>query len=293
MVISRSTVLSISSCTGLPSTGKGLPYVASSQADQEIPGSWANHIIHGRLPYPVMRVIRAPSAGRAHELVVRSLLEKGTVIDTEDDEATVEGDEIAIRIEHPLTEPMVSPASRFQQRFMEQYAADLLTGSGGRFEYDYHDRLFHWGQGLTSLGHPISRDQVAYIIQKLGTAPVSRRAIAVTWNPAIDEELDDCPCLQLVQCLARGGSLHMKVVFRSNDMLSAAGANMFALISLQKHIADRLGLNQGAYTHISLVPHIYYKRDSHDILPFCNRGAEIRPLPEVCRSCGRCPRGTS
>ena len=148
-----------------------------------------------------MRVIRAPSAGRAHELVVRSLLEKGTVIDTEDDEATVEGDEIAIRIEHPLTEPMVSPASRFQQRFMEQYAADLLTGSGGRFEYDYHDRLFHWGQGLTSLGHPISRDQVAYIIQKLGTAPVSRRAIAVTWNPAIDEELDDCPCLQLVQCL--------------------------------------------------------------------------------------------
>jgi len=50
----------------------------------------------------------------------------------------------------------------------------------------------------------------------------------VTWNPYVDEQLDDCPCLQLVQCLVREGRLSMKVVFRSNDMLSAAGANMFA-----------------------------------------------------------------
>jgi thymidylate synthase len=82
----------------------------------------------------------------------------------------------------------------------------------------------------------------------------------------------------------------MKVVFRSNDMLSAAGANMFALVHLQKYIADQLGLPCGPYTHISLVPHVYYKRDLADIEPFCGRGGFIQPVDEVCRACGECRR---
>jgi len=83
----------------------------------------------------------------------------------------------------------------------------------------------------------------------------------------------------------------MKVVFRSNDMLSAAGANMFALAHLQKSVADRLGLPCGSYTHISLVPHVYYLRDLQELEGFCLKGAEIRPVEQVCRSCGRCPLG--
>ena len=62
----------------------------------------------------------------------------------------------------------------------------------------------------------------------------------------------DCPCLQLVECVIREGKLHMKVVFRSNDMLTAAGANMFALATLQEYIAGESGLPCGSYTHISL-----------------------------------------
>jgi len=131
-------------------------------------------------------------------------------------------------------------------------------------------------------------DQIAYIIRKLAASPVSRRAIAITWNPYVDEQLDDCPCLQLVQCLVRDGRLSMKVIFRSNDMLSAAGANMFALVHLQKYIGEQLGLPCGYYTHISLVPHIYYKRDVNDIEPFCGRGKLIKPAAEVCRICGKC-----
>ena len=123
--------------------------------------------------------------------------------------------------------------------------------------------------------------------------PSSRRAIAITWNPVIDEQLDDCPCLQLVQCTLRDGRLAMKVIFRSNDMLTAAGANMYALVQLQKSIADRLGVPCGTYTHISLVPHIYYLRDMHDIEPFCGKGEFIQPVQEVCRACGRCDRSKS
>ncbi len=85
-----------------------------------------------------------------------------------------------------------------------------------------------------------------------------------------------------------GPVLDMKVVFRSNDMLSAAGANMYALARLQQYIADAVGVKPGAYTHISLVPHIYYRRDVADILPFCGEGAHFKPREIVCSACRGC-----
>jgi len=236
-----------------------------------------------------MRIIRAPSIARAHELVIKMILEKGYPVVTEDGESTLEFEEIAMKVDNPLAEPLVSPSSRFQQRFMEQYAHDLLEGSNSIFEYDYHGRLFHWGDPLEYQGNAVTVDQVTYIIQKLSESAKSRRALAITWNPVTDEKLADCPCLQLVQCLIRDGRLQMKVVFRSNDMLTASGANMFALVHLQKMIADNLGLSPGSYTHIALVPHIYYKRDINDIMPFCRKGEYIRPVKEVCSICGKCP----
>lgn len=238
-----------------------------------------------------MRVIRAPSIGRAHEQVIQMILEKGWILNTEDDEATIEFEEIAMQVDSPLAEPMVSEHSRFQQKFVEQYAKDLLNGSHASFEYDYHGRLFDWGEKLSAGGQPVHVDQIAYIVEKIRSSPNTRRAIAITWNPVIDETLDDCPCLQLVQSVLRNGKLHMKVIFRSNDMLTAAGANMYALVQLQKSIADQLGASCGTYTHISLVPHIYYIRDIHDIEPFCGKGKLIQPVREVCRACQRCERG--
>jgi thymidylate synthase len=240
-----------------------------------------------------MRIIRAPSIGNAHELVIKMILEKGWPLRTEDAEATIEFEETALQVDTPLAEPLVSPHSRFQQKFVEQYAKDLLHGSHAVFEYDYHGRLFDWGERLQADGQPVHIDQIAYIVEKLRSSPNTRRAIAITWNPVIDEKLNDCPCLQLVQCTVREGKLSMRVVFRSNDMLTAAGANMYALVQLQKAIADQLGLPCGTYTHISLVPHIYYIRDIHDIEPFCGQGKCINPVREVCRACGRCERAKS
>jgi len=246
-----------------------------------------------------MKIIRAASLGRAHELIIKHILERGRERRTENGEETLETDEIALRVESPLTEPMASGQSRFKRAFLDCYAEDLINGSESVFEYDYHSRLFDWGQGLTLNGADIHADQIAYILQKLKSEPVSRRAVAVTWNPAIDENLDDCPCLQLIQCVIRTEEekeedsrvLDMKVVFRSNDMLSAAGANMYALARLHQHIAEEIGVPVGAYTHISLVPHIYYRRDVADIPPFCGEGSLIRPLEIVCAACRGCRRG--
>ncbi|MBR1369292.1 thymidylate synthase [Methanocalculus chunghsingensis] len=237
-----------------------------------------------------MKIIRAATLARGHELVVAHILEKGRGRRTENGEETLETDEVTIRVEDPLALPMASAASRFRQAFLDCYAEDLISGSDSVFEYDYHSRLFDWGQGNVVEGVAVHADQIAYIVRKLTEEPATRRAVAVTWNPPVDEELDDCPCLQLIQCVQRDGLLDMKVVFRSNDMLSAAGANMYALARLQEHIAGRAGLPVGAYTHISLVPHIYYRRDIADIPPFCGEGKLIRPQAEVCKACRGCGR---
>ncbi|MDO9522931.1 MAG: thymidylate synthase [Methanocorpusculum sp.] len=236
-----------------------------------------------------MKLLRAPDLARAHELVIRYILEKGTLLTTENGEETVETDEVCLCIDTPLASPMVSPCSRFKEAFLDEYARNLIEGSDSVFEYDYHGRLFDWGCGL-SLNGEIHQDQIQYIIDKLQERPVSRRAVAITWCPPVDEKLVDCPCLQLVQCVVREGKLNMKIVFRSNDMLSAAGSNMFALAKLQEYMAEKIGVGVGTYTHISLVPHVYYKRDAADIPPFCGKGAHFTPRVEVCRVCGVCPK---
>ena len=236
-----------------------------------------------------MRTFRAPSIAAAHEWAVRTVLEKGYPVTTENGEATIECGPLTMELRDPLAEPMASPASRFQRRFLELYADALLHGTEAVFEYDYHSRLFAWGEGLERAGMPVSIDQVAYIVRKLAEAPESRRAIAVTWNPATDEEMRDCPCLQLVQCQLRDNRVAMQVVFRSNDMLSAAGSNMFALVHLQKEIAGELGATVGTYTHISLVPHLYHRRDAADLARFCARFGSVAPVAGACAACRGCP----
>ncbi len=235
-----------------------------------------------------MRTFRGPHLAAAHEWAVRTVLEKGYLVTTENGEETVECEPLAIELRDPLVEPMASPASRFQRRFLEQYATDLIEGSDAIFEYDYHSRLFGWGDGLASEGGPVKVDQVAYIVEKLSASPVSRRAVAITWNPVTDEQMRDCPCLQLVQCQLRDGRISMQVVFRSNDMLSAAGANLFALVHLQKSIAERLGALVGTYSHISLVPHLYHRRDAADLARFCERFGNVSPIKGACEACRGC-----
>lgn len=235
-----------------------------------------------------MKLIRAPTLSRAHELIIKYILEKGYCITTENGEETVETDEICISVDTPLEEPMVSKRSRFKESFLQVYADHLINGSESEFEYDYHGRLFDWGCGLKENDAEVHQNQIEYIINKLKKNPQSRRAVGITWCPPVDEELADCPCLQLVQCVIRDGRLDMKVVFRSNDMLSASGSNMFALVKLQQYIAEKIGVPVGKYAHISLVPHIYYKRDAADIPPFCENGKEFVPCAEVCRVCGGC-----
>ena len=70
-------------------------------------------------------------------------------------------------------------------------------------------------------------------------------------------ERPDPSCLQEIQGLGRGDSRRWKVLFRSSDAWKATVMNGFALIMLQKRIAEKLGIKVGSYTHRANSFHCY------------------------------------
>ena len=211
-----------------------------------------------------MKLIHTYCIGRAHELIVKEIYSKGYERITTKGEKTLEIDGSCIVIDNPFTEPMVSEKAAFGRMFAEQYADQILHGTKADFDYTYHNLLFRYEYDLNGLACNIF-NQVKYVIDKLKQYPTSRQAVMSLWNPPLHSDMENCPCLNHVQCVIIDGKLCMNVTFRSNDMCAAFGQNAFGLVHLQKYIAESLGLPIGRYQHISLIPHIYITRDKNDI----------------------------
>ena len=150
-------------------------------------------------------------------------------------------------VEYPLSEPMISKMFIGDPRSLEQYRQEMLDGildfevELGNWEYTYHQRM---------------EKQVPWVIEELRRNPDSRRAV-ISIRSEHDLSSDSPACLQLIHFLIRAGALHCKVVFRSNDATKAAFMNAFALVMLQKRIADALGVPVGTYTHRANSFHVY------------------------------------
>ena len=147
----------------------------------------------------------------------------------------------------PLSEPMISKLFIGDPRSLEQYRQEMLDGildfevERGKWEYTYHQRM---------------EKQIPWLIGELRRNPDSRRAVIII-REEHDLSSDSPACLQHIQFLIRGGELHCKVLFRSNDATKAAFMNAFALVMLQKRIADTLGVSVGSYTHRANSFHVY------------------------------------
>ncbi|MBN2734505.1 MAG: thymidylate synthase [Methanomicrobiaceae archaeon] len=218
--------------------------------------------------------VRAFSIGKAHEEVIKTILKYGIHIITEDNEKTIELPEpLNIHVKEPFADYMISPYNMFKEGAMQKYVHDLLNGTDNDFVYTYHNRLFDYpvtkGEGhIIGDGDKMGINQIDYIAEKLKKEPNSRRAEAITWFPYKDITSDNPPCLQRIQCFVRDEKLNMHVEFRSNDMLSALGANMYALVNLQKMIAERVGAGVGWYSHTSVSAHMYHERDHEELLKY-------------------------
>lgn len=214
----------------------------------------------------MIKIIEAPSLAIAHERIIKYIVEEGDYVLSEDNEHTIETDSIAAYIDTPFRQDRISKYAPQQEMAVKEYTKQLIEGSKNVFDYTYHGQLFEWNIDHIH-GVKVVHNQIQYIKDKLTEKPTSRRAVAIVFDPMKHQYTDkSVPCLQLLQFIYRDGRLNMKAVFRSNDMLTAAGANMYALSTLQKNIADDLDMNSGSYTHIALVPHIYHVRDSKELM---------------------------
>lgn len=166
-------------------------------------------------------------------------------------------------VERPTAEPMISRLWIGGAYDLERYRQEMLDGIldfcvGHGWDYTYHHRMHNFPCSHKSW--LTEKDQVEFVIDELRRCPHSRRAV-ITLRSDEDISIDatDPACLQSVQYLIRDGALHCKVLFRSNDAVEATFMNAFALILLQKRIADELGLLVGSYTHRANSFHCYEK----------------------------------
>jgi thymidylate synthase len=147
-------------------------------------------------------------------------------------------------------EDRVTPLYPFSEAVLkEKYATQLLTADRMDFDYTYGERLNAWGEETL--------DQIAYVIRKLRNSPLTRRAVATTWDPRKDTIHDEVPCLNHFVFMNRNDALDLSVMIRSNDMYGAWLANVYALGELLKHVCNETGLTTGCITTVSVNAHVY------------------------------------
>ena len=128
------------------------------------------------------------------------------------------------------------------------------TGPGERYHGAYGHRL----------RHRFGFDQLERGYLALKNNPDSRQVVLQIWDPGIDlpnEEgrpaARDVPCNVLSMLKVRDGKLEWTQVMRSNDLFRGVPYNFVQFTILQEVMAGWLGLELGAYDHLSDSLHVY------------------------------------
>jgi len=214
---------------------------------------------------------------RAWENALLALYESGCDIKTQYDKPNDPPSKDAtmiLTVHDPLAEPMIHRDFPGGFEELQEYVMEVCEGikdhcvrdpndaTDTRWEYTYHQRLFAYEvPGLETT------DQIEHICRQLVETPFTRRAQAITWKVWEDNTCYDPACLQSVWCRitpeATGPVLSMNVRFRSNDAYKAAFMNVFALVNLQRIIAERISeqsgttVRLGRYCHMADSFHVY------------------------------------
>ena len=101
-------------------------------------------------------------------------------------------------------------------------------------------------------------NQIEKIIELLTKDPNSRRAVLNinVPNEHVIETRDEL-CTVCLNYQIRNNKLHCTCVMRSNDYNTGLRNDLPFFISLQKYIANRLGVGYGSYTHYAFSMHMY------------------------------------
>ena len=197
----------------------------------------------------IEKIVRCRTLPEAYHNALLMLLEYGADVDCPDWNTTQRELALTMVVNRPLYEPMISRCFIGGYKELEQYRQEMLDGildfevERGNWAYTYHQRM---------------EKQIPFVIEELKRNPYSRRAV-IDIRDQTDMGSNEPACLQHIQYFIRNNRLDCAVLFRSNDACKATFMNAFALIMLQKRIADELGVDVGTYTHRANSFHCYEK----------------------------------
>ncbi|MDI9394596.1 MAG: thymidylate synthase [Euryarchaeota archaeon] len=198
--------------------------------------------------FEIGRIIRAKNISDAWYRGLNIIWKHGKVITDERGSQIREFMDLMVVIEDPYTDRIPEDTAWNEER-LEEYAKQLISGENVQdFEYTYGQRLRNWNGEV---------DQIEYVIEKLKKSPTSRRATAVTWIPPVDTKVDEVPCMILDDFKIRNEKVHLTTLFRSHDFGGAYPANLYGLSRLLEHVAEKIGVEPGMITTVSISAHVY------------------------------------
>lgn len=211
---------------------------------------------------------------------VATVYHKGVLLPTEyENNAMTLVDPLVVHINKPWAYPQVcDDLSSVKSGIIRDYCDKFLKVSDTGHTYTYPNRLFDFFKydndgEIHGNGDGDGFNQIEHIIHELSRSRISRRQIAHTWNPTTDAFMEHCPCLQDVHFSIVFDELRLVAHFRSNDMLDASLSNNNGLHSLQRYVANSLGVRCGYLEVYSAFPHIYENRleDAKKVLSGANK----------------------
>lgn len=193
--------------------------------------------------------VQGKTLPEAYHLALQTLYHQGEISDCADYNQKQRECSMTIYVEEPLAEPRISKLIIGGAADLYQYEQELLNGI-------LNFRINHgWSYTYESRYH----DQLPFIIEELKRNPSSRRAVMDIRDSKYDITNDSPACWQHAQYFIRNGKLDCCILFRSNDLPEAFYFNAWAMIRLQKKIANELGVGVGTYTHRANSMHCYEK----------------------------------
>jgi thymidylate synthase (methanogen type) len=193
------------------------------------------------------QVVRARPLDCWQELVVRTMrfgrpvsLRKGTRLEL-------------LNAKVVVTEPQAESGEALSEfgfdldRFRRYQRTILEPGLPEDVDYTYGNRIrgyFQVGDGGT--------DALAVAVELLRDDPETRRAYMTLWD--MEHDLEDGgakPCLTTVFFRRVEGRLTLTATYRSHNLLTAWPENVYGLMAIQAHVAERVGMEAGPITVLS------------------------------------------
>lgn len=124
------------------------------------------------------------------------------------------------------------------------------------YYYNYGARTFNF-EGVNQVDN--------YIVPLLKKDTTSRRASVIFYNPLKDSSLfrKDTPGMISVNFNVRDNKLNAFTIIRSNDLFFGWPGNIYQIFVLQKYVAEKLGVETGRITTISISAHIFEDQFEH------------------------------